>query len=533
MKERKIKILTAVMTASVVGLIALQLYWINNLIKIEEERFERSAHNALVRTAFNLERQEAARTVVRKISDGEEEIEFIQNDSLPRWNRRIPRPGLLRFIQFDSTDNHNYQYLAKYLDDSISEKNKIRVFARQNLMPRQKPGVFFRNGNKIIRDSVFITRDQLVRNIVTELTTVHERKKIEERVSVKQINRQLEKEFKNNGIFTDFYFGIDKSGSDSLVLTKEGADINELRKSNMRTLLFPGEMFRDPNQLVVYFPNKKTYLLGSASLMLAFSITLIVLISTVFYSTLQMFIRQKKLTEIKNDLINNITHEFKTPISTISIACEVLNEPEILKGKDSLNKYTSIIIEENERLKLMVDNLLNAAVFDNSHSQSKDNSYPLNKQKIDLDDVITEASEKFKETINKKNGNIIISGIPSQRGILVDKFHIVSILGNIIDNAIKYNEYPPEILIDVTTGNTQAVIKIKDNGIGITKENISKIFETFYRVPTGNIHNVRGNGIGLSYARNIIEAHGGNISVTSSPGKGSTFELRIPLLKEQ
>ena len=522
MKERKIKIIVAVMTLSVVCLIALQIYWINSMIKIEEERFERTVNIALLNTAAKLEKREAASAVIKKITGGKNNVVvYVKSDSISNNNGKLP----YNIIRFDSSHGNNFGYRISYSTDSLPNKQKVEVFESHTPLP---PKTSLNYTWNVKADTMIFKRNQLVQNVVTELFTPDKERKIESRLSTKLLDSLLSNELKNSGINTDFYFAVDKTKNDSLTLIKEGADTARLLKSNLRTLLFPGEMFFNPNQLVVYFPNKGTYIFSSVAGMLVLSISLILIISGVFFKTVQMFIRQKKITEVKNDLINNITHEFKTPISTISIACEALNEPGLTKDTTSIGKYSSIIKEENERLRMMVENILATASFEVS-SQNGNGSLHLSKENVSLDEIINKALGKFEEALKQKNGKISLEGIPSGITINADKFHFTNILSNLIDNAIKYNEREPEIKILAIRDSGSAIISISDNGTGIAKENLDKIFDTFYRVPTGNIHNVRGNGIGLSYVKKIVEEHDGNISVKSTIGKGSIFEIKIPI----
>ena len=519
MKERKIKIIVGLMSISVIGLIALQIYWMNNLIKIEEERFERSVNIALINTADKLEKLEATNAVLNKITGGKDDVTvFIQTDSLSNV-KKIEKKIPFKLKKTDSTNHAAIGYRVTYSSDSSNGKKRLEVLENRTV-PEHGTSVNYMW--KFKPDTLVFRQKQLVQNVVTELVSQNSGKKIEDRLSTSKLDSLLSSEFKNNGINTDYYFAVDKLNSDSLTLVKTGADTSMLRKSNLKTMLFPGEMFFNPNQLIVYFPNKKTYIFSSILGMLGLSIALILIIAGVFFKTVQMFIRQKKITEIKNDLINNITHEFKTPISTISVACEALNEPGLTIKPESVNKYSSIIKEENERLRMMVENLLNTAAFE------KD-TYHLAKENLDLDEIINKSVEKFEEMLKQKSGNIEVEGMPSSLKVNADKFHLMNIISNLIDNSIKYNERTPDIKITVERKDKFASIKVSDNGIGIAKDNLNKIFETFYRVPTGNVHNVRGNGIGLSYAKKIIEAHGGTISAVSSLGKGSTFEIKIPL----
>lgn len=519
MKKHKIKIIVAVMAVSVIALVALQIYWISNLIKIEEERFERTVNNSLLSVAEKLEKGEAAKSVVKKITGGKDNVlVFVKNDTSQNFN--FHSTDSLKPFQIkvrDSAHKLGFGYKVTFTDDSVNGKSHVEIFESTTSPSKTKISnyLWLRNA-----DTLTLQRDKLVQNVVTELVNVNTKKKIEDRLSVKELDKIIGHEFKNSGIDAEYYFGVNKIESDSLTLIKPGADIISLQNSSLRTLLFPAELFFNPNQLIVYFPNKKTYLLGSIGGMLALSIGLILVISFVFYNTLQMFMRQKKLTEIKNDLINNITHEFKTPISTISLACEALKEPDLTKEDSSVQRYTSIIKEENERLRLMVENLLNTAALEKE-------SFHLSREEVELDDIIQKAILKFEETVKQKNGKLELSGIPSGIKLLGDKFHLINIFSNLIDNAVKYNECNPEIKIEIKKEIDAALVTVADNGIGIDKEHTNKIFDTFYRVPTGNIQNVRGNGIGLSYAKKIIEAHDGSISVKSQPGGGSVFVIKL------
>ncbi len=519
MKERKIKIIIAVMALSVTGLIALQIYWLKSIIKIEEERFETTVNIALLNASELLSKDEAAHAVVNRITGGKKDVVVLVEKDSSGKKKILSERKPLRIMRFDSSKSGAFGYNVTYLEDSL-DKKRIEVVEKHTskFNPQQQKFEW-----KINTDTMIFKHDQLVHNVVTELVSHNTGRRIEDRISVKKIDSLLSREFGNAGINTEYFFAVNKLSIDSLTLIKEGADPALIKKSQFKTLLFPGDVFFNPNQLIVYFPNKNSFIFSSVIGMLVLSIFLILIISGVFYKTVQMFIRQKKITEIKNDLINNITHEFKTPISTISIACEALNEPGLLNSSGSVNKYSKMIQEENGRLRMMVENLLTTAALEANGINH------ISKDKIPLDDVINSSINKFEESLNKMNGKIILQGIPSGIIVNADKFHLTNLLANIIDNAIKYNERVPEISIEIEKRINNIIVRITDNGIGIAKENLDKIFDTFYRVPTGNIHNVRGNGIGLSYVKKIIDAHGWKIFVESLLGKGSAFEIRIPV----
>lgn len=522
MKEQKIKLIVALMTLAVIGLIAVQLYWITSLIKVERERFSRNVYHSMLRVIDKIEKEETAKTVLANFSekDKRKTNQTGKNNSNHKDEVYTHDSASKARMVKTFTEDVPSRFNPKNDFDSLKKGIQLRVFA---FSPDRRtstiPGRYVWNANY---DTMIQNRQTLLRNVITEMIEVNTQKKIEDRVSVNQLNKLLTEEFKARGIEGDFFFGVNKTKKDSLTLLKNGVDTTELRKSKLKTLLFPAEMFLDRNELIVYFPDEQRYVINSLAGMMGLSVGLIIVIVVVFFSTVKMFVRQKKITQVKNDLINNITHEFKTPISTISLACEALNEPSLVSEKNSVVRYSKIISEENERLKIMVETLLNTAAMEKSE-------FNLSKEEVDLHELVYFAASKFDEALKQKEGKIIFELTADQSVISCDKFHVTNIIANLIDNAIKYNERQPEIIISTGNINRSLSVTVKDNGIGILKEHLGKIFETFYRVASGNVQNVRGFGIGLSYAKKIIDAHGGKISVTSQAGKGSEFKIILPI----
>ena len=511
------------MTVAVIGLIAVQLYWISNLIKVERERFRRSVFHSLIRVVDQIEKEEAAKTVLANI--------LIKNgENKASSGSKVTTKKDIGIFVSDSTskskmvkiftDEAPYRINPKNDFDSTKRGVQLRVFAYSPDGRTNTQRYVWRSDF----DTIVRNRESLIQRVVTEMVEVNSQKKIEERISTNLLHKLLTREFKNREFSGDFYFGVYKTKNNSFTLLKSGADTTLIRKSRLRTLLFPAEMFLDRNELVVYFPDEQRQILSSIAGMMGLSVGLILVIVGVFLKTVQMFLRQKKITQVKNDLINNITHEFKTPISTISLACEALNEPKLSTEKSSVSRFTKIIKEENDRLKIMVETLLNTAAMEKSE-------FDLSKEEIDLHDLIRSAALMYDEAIKLKEGEINFDLKAAPSTVYCDDFHVTNIIANLIDNAIKYNERKPEITISSKNVNKSIAIIVKDNGIGIPREFQRKIFDTFYRVSSGNVQNVRGFGIGLSYAKKIVEAHGGKISVKSDDGKGSEFELIFPIEK--
>jgi len=240
-----------------------------------------------------------------------------------------------------------------------------------------------------------------------------------------------------------------------------------------------------------------------------------------FYYTISTIFQQKKLSEIKNDLISNMTHEFKTPISTISLAVEVLNDKSVEKSQERITNYVKMIGDENKRLSLLVENILQTAILDKGE-------FKLKIQPIDIHTLIEQTFTNIKLQVENKEGEIASQLNATKTIVNADRVHITNILFNLIDNALKYSKENPNIIVSTRNDDEGIFISVKDNGIGISKENQKRIFDTMYRVPTGNIHNVKGFGLGLSYVKAVVEKHGGSIKVESELGKGSVFTLYLP-----
>ncbi|MGQ7720354.1 sensor histidine kinase [Melioribacter sp. OK-1-Me] len=494
------KILTAFMTAALFGIAAIQFYLLKHSLKIEEEKFDRNVSYALLRVTDRLEKRNTADVVINK---------FFDDNFIP------PHFGKDSGFIFKHENDFDFDINVIVKDDSNEFKIKARNIRKLPVPPH---AIWVRKVDTIIQK-------KLVSNVLDDLFAVSD--SVEKKLDKEELENFLKDEFSDGSIETDFYFGVLNHKDDRFVFTKSGADEVELRKSRYRAPLFPNRIFASPYELMVYFPDKDFYLLKSLSLMLVMSFLFISVIALVFYHTVRMFVRQKKLTEVKNDLINNITHEFKTPISTISIACEALNEPELAANEKMVKRYSKIVSEENERLKRLVESLLTTAALEKNGGSS----FNLVKKEVSIDDVINDCIKSFNERLRSEKFSIETAGIPSGMVIKGDKYHLVNVFGNLIDNAIKYNLRTPDIKISVSRNGFFCIVEVMDNGIGIPRSEIDKIFDTFYRISTGNIHNVRGNGLGLSYCKIIVELHGGKIKVESKPNEGSKFIITLPILE--
>jgi len=276
--------------------------------------------------------------------------------------------------------------------------------------------------------------------------------------------------------------------------------------------------------LMIIVPHAKKLIWRSMTWFIIGAIVFTVIIVTAFFLTVRALLKQKKLSEIKSDFINNMTHEFKTPLATISLAVDALKNEKVINDREKMNYFTGIIKEENKRMNKQVETILQAALLDRQEVQ-------LNLKKLYAHDLITSALNNINLQVEQVNGRLEVDLDAPRDLILADEVHFTNLISNLLDNAVKYSKDNLAIKVSTQTSGNQLKIKIEDNGIGMNKETASRIFEKFYRAHTGNLHNVKGFGLGLSYVKTMVDAHHGTIKVDSVPGKGSLFTMTFPLAK--
>lgn len=333
----------------------------------------------------------------------------------------------------------------------------------------------------------------------------------------------LRKEFSRRNIQEDFEYGVYDCFTDSMVYGKliimDSLGNDSVRPSRMLKLNKDGHYFG------VYFPNRTSTLWekeDSSQWTWIFP-TMVTLIVFIFFAySVWVILRQKKLSEMKNDFIGNMTHELKTPISTIALSAEVLSDPGIVNEPDRLREYARIIRSENERLRSQVERVLQLSSLDKDKLELK-------RERVDLHQVLNEVLNSFKLPLQERSNRVELVLGAKRSMVTGDRMHLTNTLFNLLDNALKYGRDDATIHVRTSSTGQQLEIKVRDEGIGISREDQKHIFERFYRVHTGNVHNVKGFGLGLHYVKEIAEAHGGSIRVESEPGKGSTFTLSLPL----
>ncbi len=362
-------------------------------------------------------------------------------------------------------------------------------------------------------------QSEIVQDVLMQLVT--ENRPLRERINGDLLDSLLRTELRNHQLNIPFVYGVQGRDEKKVLFASSHAPDARVPASAYKATLFPNDLYCVGNYLFVHFPGRKHAFNASFLPILGSSAVLILVITGCFYAAIATILKQKKLSEMKNDFINNMTHEFKTPISTISLACEVLQDEDIRTQPGHLKRYLGIIRDENKRLGSQVEKVLQAAMLDRGNIRLKLTG-------VDVHEVIEGVLQNIGVQIEQRDGTIDLDLQADRTAIQADEVHVTNVIYNLLDNANKYSPDKPHITVQTRSWSGGVAITVSDKGIGMSREATSRIFEQFYRVPTGNVHNVKGFGLGLSYVKKIVDLHGGHIRVDSQPGGGSTFEVFLP-----
>ncbi len=527
-KKRFIIGISVVSGIALIGLILIQMYWIKSAIEQRETQFEEKVHISMYDIVNEVSKYEAMNQMKKRENRQNVFQLFSQNglDLLNTSKDLIKSDTLissalggmnLEVISRDEVDTisglmSNHKIITQHFGNNAEFKIEITDTTPTNLNSDQ------------FDKTAWNQKSQVVDELITDLFSYDIFESNAERIPIDVLDSIIHEVFQKHGIRTNYEFGV-YDAFNKPVYGEEQSNNTSLRHSQFKINLFPNDFFGNPVYLSVNFPNQRRYIIKSMWMMLAISAIFVLAIIYAFYYSISTIFKQKKVSIIKNDFINNMTHELKTPISTISLACEALNDTDVSSTPETRHRFVNMINEENKRLGVLVENVLQSAVIDRGELKLK-------KELVNIHDIINKAVKNVKIQTEKKGGEIHIHADATNTLMEADNVHITNVIYNLLDNANKYTPDQPEIHISTEDVVGGVVIKIKDNGIGISRENQKKIFEKLYRVPTGNRHDVKGFGLGLSYVKAIIERHEGTISVESTLGSGSTFKLFIPSSKQ-
>lgn len=508
MKRTTIWILIIMMLLTFVGLIALQARFVRINAEMIENQFNENVQRSLFQTVSLVEENEALEYLSQTLEG---------NDYSGKKNKVL------------SLDAQNIR--LKNDIDSMADNPKLT----SDQLNRPSIRLSTRHGKATIEETSRYLQEKFQQNFSRSKTILDQavfrwlresdKKEISERVNFQELNGILERVLVNNGVPLPFYYSIvDNQGKLIYRCQKEFREELVNTNNNLYTQkLFPSEDSNKSAYLQVVFPTKQNYILNSMNLILP-SVALIALILCIFIVAIIIIFRQKQLNNMKNDFVNNMTHEFKTPISTISLASQMLQDPSVGKTPEALKNISKVIRDETKRLSLQVEKVMQMAIFERDKSTLKLNE-------IQINSLITDIIGNFSLKVTSKGGKIS-SNLKAKNDVaLIDEVHFTNVIFNLMDNALKYSDKPLLLSIETWNEKDNLLISIEDNGIGIHKEDLKRIFEKFYRVSTGNLHNVKGFGLGLAYVKKIVTEHKGSIKVESEINIGTKFTITIPTLK--
>ncbi|OJV36001.1 MAG: hypothetical protein BGO29_14335 [Bacteroidales bacterium 36-12] len=508
MKRSTIIILIVFMFLSFIALIVIQARYINVNAEMIENQFDESVRRSLLSTVILVEENEALEYLAQTL----EANSYTLNTNLQSKGSSLDSLNLNKIDTMArgiTHDHHNHRSSQIHL----STRHGKATIEETSKYLQDKFRKEFSRSKTILDQAVFRWLGE------------GSNKSIRERIDFIELNYILEKFLTNNGIDLPFYYSvIDKKGREIFRCKKDfHTDKVENVRSVYKQRFFPLEETNNEVYLQVTFPTKKNFILGSMHLLFP-TIILVMLILTIFVIAIFVIFKQKQLNNIKNDFVNNMTHELKTPISSISLASQMLQDPGIGKTPESIKNISKVIKDETLRLSRMVEEVLKLSLFETEQSTFK-------MKEMHINELISHTFEIFSLKVANKEGKITTVLKAKDDLILADEVHFTNVIHNLVDNALKYSDKP--LLLNIETWNEKnlLMISIEDNGIGVPKEDHKRIFEKFYRVPTGNQHNVKGFGLGLAYVKKIIQEHNGTIKIDSEINVGTKFIIALPTLK--
>jgi two-component system phosphate regulon sensor histidine kinase PhoR len=526
MVKKLIPILGIAAVVAALCLVIFQLFWIGEARKIKEGEFNNLVNSALDKLVDDMEKSEIAFQIIDNLVEGEGkgDVSFqMKGDiaanagsifKISRGGIRSLRKEQRQFV-VDLFDANSVGKRFAPVNDSIvaGQLNTILLDIDKHPSSRAR-----RSAEQMNVDDKLSYKKVLVDNIVEKIISVE--LPIEQRLSEQKLDSLMRVEFRRRGLSLDFEFAVYHAGGELLF----GAQANGLtpEKDVYVRQLFPNDLLSERYFLSVSFPRKMFYIFLSIGATLFTSMALLVIVLAVFAGALWALMRQNKFSQMRSNFVSNMTHELKTPIATITLAAELLNDQSVPAEKKNYTYLSGMIFAQTKRLSLLVERTLQLDMFEHGHLR-------LSVRRCNFHDLARKVIDGFALQVSSAGAGITCYFSAGQADVEVDEVHFSNILANLIDNALKYAKEEPAITVKTENSEGKLLIQVRDNGIGIAQEDQKRIFEQFYRVHTGNRHDVKGFGLGLSYVKKIVAAHGGEIWVESELGKGSTFKILMPI----
>jgi len=516
--------LVVTMSIAVIGIIAVQILWINTAIEIRNKQFVINTKSALIEVSKSIQDREF-RAYYKEVSPIYSDLKSIESREIKEFV----------YQKYDTINQELFTYKRSVLQDNFS--SPIEVFEKDSSDNTMEFRSYFYKKEKEITSLKYPSGKDIkptnstIKKVGIGKLSILEKMEIEDlykeiaprypiykRVSNTEIQLKIQNELRNRNIITPFEFAVFDENLPTKISTP-----NFKKEESTYVPLFTSDSRKSKYRLHVNFPQKNNYIMSNIKKQLILATTFVLFIIVAFASALYQLVKQKKVSEIKTDFINNMTHEFKTPIATINLALDAIKNPKVINDSKTVLRYVKMIRQENKRMHSQVENVLRI-------SKLEKKEIDISKDVIDIHDLIEDAITHVELIIKDKGGFIKTHFEAIQTEIDASELHLTNVIVNILDNAIKYTFENPEIEIFTGNAGNFVTIEIRDKGIGMSKKVQKNIFDKFYREQKGNVHDVKGHGLGLSYVKKIIEYHHGTVYVESEKGKGSTFFIKLPIV---
>ena len=509
MKRSFIWIICLIIGVSFLALLYLESSYARAMVRMRSEQFDETVIRSLDQAARELERNETYKylkmVLERQGKDAPYNLGF---DSLPHINVQ-PAPDTLIMAP-----GQQFSYVGKH---------GSRPAMRLNMPRSNRFAQVSANLQKQAQKAYDYEREILNEVIYAVMYTASD-KKFEERIDPAELHVRLRDALERNGVTLPFHFTVNTADGREVYRCQDYEEKGQ--RHSYTQILYRSDAMGQTGNIKVHFPDRRHYTQGVARYVMPAMVFTIILFIT-FMVTVYLVVRQKNVTEMKNDFIHNMTHEFKTPISTISIAAQMMADKSLSKSEETYERLGGVINAETRRLRFQVEKVLQMSLFD------RDN-IALKLSEMDANELIDTVVQTFSLKVTQSGGTIDTRLEAVDSLVQADEMHFTNIIFNLMDNAVKYRRDDVELHLEVSTWNQgdALCISVQDNGIGIHKDNLKRIFDKFYRVPTGNKHDVKGFGLGLAYVKKMVELHHGTIRATSEPGRGTLFTITLPTIKE-
>ena len=508
MKKKKIYSLIALMSVALLGLVVFQVYWIRETVAANRQRFQQSVYEALNTVVHQLEQREALLFAYQSFGP-----DLVQLDTTQLYPSRTVRRQQRQSVTFDEQGRAVRQRIEFSMSVSRAPGSAPVIVVRPDLPPGASEQAQQEQLRKLKQKASMF--EQALHQLVNG------DRPLTARLNPKQLRDLLNEALADRGITLPYQYAVVDAQRDS-VLMASTANFFQKYDTDAEVALFPNDFMPSRTFLTLEFPQQNWYLLKQVWPTLLSSLVFTGIVMFCFGYAITTILRQKKLSDMKTDFINNMTHELKTPISTVALAVEALQDEQIAREPSFLRRYLGIIREENARLGSQVERVLQIATLEKQDFQLK-------LEPVDLHELIRQVAERLRPAVEKRGGTLTLELDAPDPVVRADAEHFSNVITNLIDNANKYSPEQPRVTVRTQTEGKGIVIEVVDQGMGMTKETVTNVFDKFYRAPTGNRHDVKGFGLGLSYVKSMVEAHGGQVSVRSRLGQGSTFRVYVPV----